>query len=332
MLRMACACAVMIGAGAACGRSPTGPSEDRSAQLLRGQTVNAADGRSSSNVSVQIGRGRSVVSDADGNFEIRLDATASYAAVLSSGATVERRTTVAGSAADRVRVSLIPSSFDLVAFDEMFRASESGLQRWRTTPRLVIVASVMNYSTTFSNEFPATPEQLTGDEVAAMAAHLNEGLALLSGGTFTSFASTEIERPAEGVRVSTRRAGTIVVGRYNGVVTFAHTIGFGQWAAGSTGTVMAGAMYLDRDFDRNDTRRRLLRIHELGHALGYQHVTSRPSIMNPSIGPEPSDFDRVGAIIAFQRPPGNRSPDTDPDSALAPVFGLSHARWHTSAR
>jgi len=55
-----------------------------------------------------------------------------------------------------------------------------------------------------------------------------------------------------------------------------------------------------------------LRIHELGHALGYQHVTARPSIMNASIGPEPTDFDRAGATIAFQRLPGNRAPDADP--------------------
>jgi hypothetical protein len=90
-------------------------------------------------------------------------------------------------------------------------------------------------------------------------------------------------------------------------------------------------MYLDRDFDRNDSRRRLLRIHELGHALGWQHVTSRTSIMNPAIGPEPTDFDRAGAVIAFQRPPGNRSPDTDPESSKRPTFSLSNVRWYRSA-
>jgi hypothetical protein len=74
----------------------------------------------------------------------------------------------------------------------------------------------------------------------------------------------------------------------------------------------------------------LLRIHELGHALGYQHVTSRTSIMNPALGPEPSQFDREGAIIAFQRPPGNRAPDTDPKSTTRPVFGLANATWHSS--
>jgi hypothetical protein len=89
-------------------------------------------------------------------------------------------------------------------------------------------------------------------------------------------------------------------------------------------------MFLDRDFDRNDSRRRLLRIHELGHALGYRHVTSRTSIMNPSIGPEPTDFDGAGAVLAFQRPVGNRSPDVDPSSSSR-TFATTGAaaRWTT---
>jgi hypothetical protein len=71
-------------------------------------------------------------------------------------------------------------------------------------------------------------------------------------------------------------------------------------------------MFLDNDFDRADMRRRLLRIHELGHALGMMHVTERPSIMNPTLGPDVADFDRAAATIAFDRPIGNRAPDIDP--------------------
>ena len=333
MQRSWCACAFAACAAlasAACGRSPTAPSDDVSGNVLRGQTISAADGRSAANVAVQIGHQPAVMTDADGNFEVDVDRASTRSAVFASAGTIERRTTLAPSTGERLRVSLIPSSFDLTAFDQMFRASESGLQRWTSTPRLVIVASVMTYSTALAGEFPATSEQLSDDEVALMRTHLTEGLALLTGGSFTTFASIDIERPASGDRVSTQRPGTIVVGRYNGVVTFAQTIGFGQWAADRSGVVNAGAMYLDRDFDRDDSRRRLLRIHELGHALGYQHVTVRPSVMNPSVGPEPTDFDRLGAIIAFQRPPGNRSPDIDPDSAGRPVFRVSSTRWYTS--
>jgi hypothetical protein len=169
---------------------------------------------------------------------------------------------------------------------------------------------------------------MSNDEVSEMIAHLTEGLALLTGGTYQAFATTAIERPENGERVSVWRAGTIVVGRYSGVTSTAGTVGYGQWAEEPDGTISGGATFLDKEFDRVDSRRRLLRIHELGHALGYQHVTLRPSIMNPSLGPQPTDFDRAGATIAFQRPPGNHSPDIDPSGATQVVVkAVGPARW-----
>jgi hypothetical protein len=322
-MRETCVCVMCAAAlSVACSGSPTEPSASQP-QILRGQTVSAIDGQSAASVSVQVGRERPVTSDVNGMFELNVEEPASYTAVLSSNAIVERRTAVNASAGDRVRLSVIPASFDLTAFDEMFRATHSRLQRWTTRPRLVVVATVMNYRAISDDSYIATSEQLTGDEVNTLTSHLIEGLAMLTGGTYTTFASVEVERPAEGARTFVMRPGSVVVGRYNGVVSLASTVGFGQWAEQSDGTVTGGAMILDRDFDRDDARRRLLRIHELGHALGYRHVTSRTSIMNPSIGPEPTEFDRFAATIAFQRPPGNRAPDTDPDSAPRSVFGIS---------
>jgi predicted Zn-dependent protease len=52
-------------------------------------------------------------------------------------------------------------------------------------------------------------------------------------------------------------------------------------------------MMLDADFDRDSSQRRLLRTHELGHAIGYHHVTSRPSVMNPEVGNSITEFDRT---------------------------------------
>jgi hypothetical protein len=53
--------------------------------------------------------------------------------------------------------------------------------------------------------------------------------------------------------------------------------------------------------------------HELGHALGYQHVTLEPSVMS-GISPTSAltEFDREAIRIVYQRPPGNRTPDIDP--------------------
>ncbi len=67
-------------------------------------------------------------------------------------------------------------------------------------------------------------------------------------------------------------------------------------------------------------------MHELGHALGYNHVTVRTSVMNPVISGEPTDFDRTGAKVAFERPPLNRSPDVDPSFYTANPSG-GPLRW-----
>jgi hypothetical protein len=168
---------------------------------------------------------------------------------------------------------------------------------------------------------------MTDVEASSLASHLTEALTLLSGGTYTAFESTTLERPAAGDSVSVKRPGKIVVGRYYSMPTMDGTIGLATWFEQSDGTVNGGVVFLDEPFDHNDNRRRLLRYHELGHALGYRHVTSRTSIMNPVIGPEPTDFDREAAVIAYQRPPGNRSPDRDPDTA-ARIGSLAFAGAH----
>jgi hypothetical protein len=316
---------IVVAALAACSKSPAKPSEPGGSGSLLGQTVNAVDGSAAAGVSVQIGARHPVTSDADGHFEVEVGNPGTFQTTIRGSAIVERQTTIFGPTADRARVSLIPAGFDLAAFDEMFRTSNGRLTRWTSRPSLVVLASVMSYRNGGGSEFEATSEQLTSEEVAQMQAHLTEGLGLLTGNTFTAFQSVSVERPSAGSRVSVTRQGQIVVGRYDGIVTFVNTIGYGQWSELSSGTVVGGTMFLDRDFDRDDRRRRLLRIHELGHALGYMHVESRTSIMNPSIGPEPTDFDRAAALIAFQRPPGNRAPDTDPSSATGPIGATTGA-------
>jgi hypothetical protein len=314
---------------AACTKSNTAPSEGSGAGRVDGVTVNALDGTPAAGVTVQVGSAKPVTSDAAGRFSADLAAPGSHAALIVGSTVVDRRTMVTGPTITPATLPLVPASFDLRAFDEMFRTANARLQRWTSRPALVVMASVMGYRG-HADEYTATSEQLSDEEVSALVAHLTEGLGLLTGGTFTSFADVRIERPASGERTTVTREGSIVVGRYSGVQTFAQTIGYGRWAENPDGTVVGGAIFLDRGFDKTDDRRRLLRIHELGHALGMLHVETRTSIMNPSIGPEPTQFDRQAASIAFQRPPGNVSPDTDPG-----VVGKSEGwgvRWASPVR
>jgi hypothetical protein len=294
---------------------------------VQGQIVNVANGAPGSGLSVLMGTYREATTDADGRFAVEEARPGTYTTTV-RGASIVDRTMTLTAATDRMRISVIPSSFDMVAFDQMFRSANGGLQRWTSRPALVVVASTMALTSTTAEAYQASAEQMSGDEVSQIVAHLTEALALHTGDTFGSFASIEVERPAAGERVSVTRSGRIVVGRYSGILNVANTVGYGRWSASGDGTVVGGAMFLDRDFDRNDSRRRLLRMHELGHALGYQHVTSRASIMNPSIGAEPTEFDRSAAVIAFARPPGNRSPDADPArGSRVSLSAGADARW-----
>jgi Matrixin len=297
--------------------------------VLQGQAVSAIDGTAPGAVSVQVGSRFGIQSDENGYFEVDVGAAGTHTLTVSGNKIVERQTTVTTPTADRAKVTVIPSTFDMAAFSEMFR-SGGRLQRWTTKPSLVIVGSIMRYVSGNTDRFQATGERLTDDEVTRLLEHLNEGLFLLTAGNYTTFASVTVEWPNAGDEVAVQRTGSVVIGRYTGVRAMTNTIGYGSWAERPDGTIVGGSIWLDRDFDRDDARRRLLRIHELGHALGYNHVTARSSVMNPAIGPEPTDFDRAGAAIAFQRPVGNVAPDTDPGLSTR-TFSVSEdaVRWST---
>lgn len=299
--------------------------------MIAGRAVSVIDGLGAAGIWVRIGSRAAARTDDDGRFRVEVAEAGTYPAVLEGASFVERRTTIAAPA-EGARLSLIPLSFDLRAFDEMCRTSNQRLQRWTTRPALVVLRAVMAFGGPDAVDFRATGERLTDAEAEALAADLTDGLALLTAGTYPAFASVTYEDPRPNAMVSTIRDGAIVAGRYDGVMTWIRTVGYGRWAERPDGTVVAGAIYLDRDFDAANDRRRLLRVHELGHALGYTHVTSRRSIMNPAIGPEPTEFDRQAVALAFDRPPGNRSPDVDPGaSGLASTAASSGAGRPTLA-
>ena len=301
------------------GRSPSSPANGSS--VLEGRTVSAIDGGAAPGVALEVGT-RSTTADGDGYFRVDVGKPSTFELRARGSGIVERESAIVGPGAEPARVSLIPASFDLNSFDQMFRPNGS-LQRWTTRPSLVVLASVMTYFNGERDGYPATSEQISDEEIEQLIAHATEGLSILTAGRFTGFQEVEIERTPSGTQASVNRSGKIVVGRYNRIVIHANTIGFGQWALASDGSVRGGAMFLDNDFDKNDKRRRLLRIHELGHALGMMHVTERPSIMNPTLGPDVNEFDRGAASIAFDRPIGNKAPDVDP--ARSP-FGHSDDR------
>jgi hypothetical protein len=178
---------------------------------------------------------------------------------------------------------------------------------WPSAPRLVVLTSVMNYHDSESRDYVATSERLTEDEAQGLAADLTAALQVLTTGAFEQFAAIDYEMVPAGATATIVRPNQIVVGRFHGVRELAKTIGFGGRTARRDGTIVAAAVVLDSGFDHASSMRRLLRTHELGHALGFNHVKSRVSIMNPSIGSEMTDHDRQVSTFAFHHPNARRS-------------------------
>jgi hypothetical protein len=190
---------------------------------------------------------------------------------------------------------------DALAFNELVLGSRGRPVRWDEAPELVILMSVMQYRAGESTVYNATSERLTDGEADHLVDDLTAALELMTGGRFTAFAGVRRELVDTHGTTQVLRPGQIVVGRFRGVRENANTLGLGGRTVRANGTIASGALLLDSDFDRASDRRRLLRTHELGHALGYNHVAARSSIMNARIGTDVTDFDRRAAAAISRR-------------------------------
>lgn len=307
---------------AACGSSPTSPASPTAApvttqsgapstSMTSGHATDILSGAPLAAITIRLDDGTSATTAADGAFLVTAGETG-LCPVTVSGAGVVSRETALRMPGSNASLALIPAQFDLATFDEMCRA-DGTLHRWSAAPSLVIVDAVLRFTGLSDSAFVALDERLAADERAAIAADLAWGLPQVTGGAFTSFASVSVESPAPGAAVNYfSREGRIVVASFRGLSQQTGYWGYGRWATRDV-AVNAGAVMVDRDFETSGSPYlRSLRVHELGHALGYAHVTRRKSFMNSSAIYEPTAFDLDAARVAFQRPPGNQCPDRDP--------------------
>ena len=181
---------------------------------------------------------------------------------------------------------------DAAALREMLEGTAGRREMWKAAPDLVVVEQVLDYNIGgVVSGYAAGKDALSAGEIQLLALDLTEAVQDLTDGAFTRFRSISVETVAPGDTVRVIRPGAIVVARYRGLREITGNIGYGGRST-RNGTIRGAAVMLDADFDRRSDQRFLLRTHELGHALGYHHVASRPSVMNPKVGSGLTDFDR----------------------------------------
>lgn len=298
----------------------SGPPSSRIAgTLLDGLSQQALPG-----VTVRIDGLGETTSEADGSFSIAAgDPETLRSVTVTSGAIVER-TTRLRVPGPNTTLTLIPSAFDLPAFNQMFRGSNGELHRWVGAPELIIERRVLRFTSTGASESVATATVLADSEVNALVTDLEWALAQLTADTFARFGHVRVDTAAENASVRTSYPGAIHVARYDGLTMATNFWGYTRWNWNGLGEMQGGIIMLDTSFETSGSPyRRSLRAHELGHALGYTHVTTRDSVMQSHARSEPTPFDRDGARIAFQRMPRNRTPDVDPTGFVGNLRALA---------
>ena len=196
-------------------------------------------------------------------------------------------------------MSVSDRSADEAAVRELLEGTNGRRESWASAPALVVVTSVLDYNDGALNTgFVATGERLTNAELAQLQSDLTGALDELTAGTLKTFRTVELVAASEGDLVKVIRPGQIVVGRFRGVQAKTGNLGYGARLTRS-GAISSAVVILDAAADRKPAQRQLMRTHELGHALGYNHVESRASVMNPRVGSSFTDFDRAAIQAAF---------------------------------
>jgi hypothetical protein len=253
---------------------------------------------------------REAHTDAGGFFTLDANRSA-YPLLLTHPDFIDRRT-AAVLPANGLHLSMIPSTFDRAAFEEFApRATTTGLRRWIENPSLIVLTNVVDYDGVAFDPL-VTNRQVPDADFACMLDGVRRAIAPMSDNVMT-FTKVDVVSPSTGSRFSipSTPEGTIVLVVARGLLANGRAATF---AGVQPNVLVRGVVWVSADnLPLCGSTASRVYPHELGHALGYQHVTLEPSVMS---GIQPTSaltlFDRDAIRIVYQRPPGNRSPDVDP--------------------
>lgn len=291
----------------------TVPSTSSSTVLLAGRLIDQFGEQGLGGVTVAF-KGATATTAPDGSFTIPGSPTTSPSTLTLTGAGLYRRVTNAQTGDALWRV--VPTSFDINAFDDMARDDFGS-----TTVRWVAAPTV--YVDTRPEGFAGGPElQKWISQVQVQAAD------------FVSKWTGATMDPANVIVTSSPprdfSAGTIVIHFSEDASRYENSayIGYARLSWSSSRSISGAAVwlrYLRYSGDAYASKRMGILGHELGHAMGMGHMEgSTPSFMSPSLGSKTdlSAFDQMAAFLLYTRMPGSSTADVEgsssPSKALAP--------------
>jgi hypothetical protein len=283
-------------------------------RAVTGRFTDALTGAAATNITLTVDGIGAFAGDTAGHFNLEAEAPDGRYRVTASGdGVVSRQTTLTFPGQGPV-ISLIPTSFNTQALDEMTRQfGEAGvMKRWIQVPALIIETSLLDLDASFdaagapTDTAVASAEQMSAADIATLVAQLSRALPLMTGGALSAFSSVTQQTTPAGASVNVLADGAITVVRF--AASGSQCRGYGGFAYLEDYTAVSGYAFLQTCSTEG------LAAHELGHALGFGHVAATASVMAAAVTGDVTEFDRQAGAIAFNRPPGNRAPDVDPES------------------
>lgn len=288
--------------------SMTVPSSATTSEVvLSGRLIDQFGGLGIAGLTVQFG-GKSATTDATGAFAIAGSPTTSTSDLTLSGSAIHRRLTSAQTG--DALWSVVPSSFNMAAFDDVAREEfGSSTVRWVTAPTVYVDTNPQGFD-------GGTELQTWIAEVQVQAA---EFVSNWTGATISPADVIVTSRPPKDFST-----GTIVIHFSEEASDYGNTssIGYARLSWNSDRSINGAALwlrYLQYSGSGKASKRRGILGHELGHTMGLGHMngSSEVSLMAPSLGSKTdlSPYDTRVASLLYGRRPGNASLDIDGSSS-----------------